>query len=140
MKMGKQEDIINNKIALLIMLIVIWNLFIFSILYYYNNLEPTISVEPQNVKAYYGKSTNTFYVEDYQKGCACCGQFCTGLNCNWDRRYQIDSPICKEEIKGFSESNVEWNMKLHKDKHNLLIGGEARRGIPRFDSELPHLN
>lgn len=26
--------------------------------------------------------------------------------------------ICKKEIKGFSESNLEYNMKLHKEKHD----------------------
>lgn len=26
--------------------------------------------------------------------------------------------ICKKEIKGFSESNLEYNMRLHKEKHD----------------------
>ena len=25
---------------------------------------------------------------------------------------------CKQEIKGFSESNLEYNMRLHKEKHS----------------------
>jgi hypothetical protein len=27
-------------------------------------------------------------------------------------------PNCKQEIKGFSESNLEYNMRLHREKHN----------------------
>ncbi len=25
---------------------------------------------------------------------------------------------CKQKIKGFSESNLEYNMRLHKEKHD----------------------
>jgi len=28
-----------------------------------------------------------------------------------------DCPICKQPIKGFSESNLKYNMRLHKEKH-----------------------
>lgn len=31
--------------------------------------------------------------------------------------YSEECPICKKEIKGFSESNLKYNMGLHKDKH-----------------------
>ena len=30
--------------------------------------------------------------------------------------YSDKCPICKQEIKAFSESNLEYNMKLHKEK------------------------
>lgn len=32
--------------------------------------------------------------------------------------YSENCPICKQEIKAFSESNLEYNMKLHKEKHD----------------------
>ena len=31
-------------------------------------------------------------------------------------RYSDKCPICKEEIKAFSEKGLEYNMKLHKEK------------------------
>ena len=31
--------------------------------------------------------------------------------------YFVDCPICKKEIKGTSKSQVEYNLKLHIDKH-----------------------
>ena len=30
--------------------------------------------------------------------------------------YSDKCDICKQEIKGFSESNLEYNMRLHKEK------------------------
>ena len=34
-------------------------------------------------------------------------------------RYSEKCPICNKEIKGFSESQVKWNLDLHiKQKHN----------------------
>jgi len=42
-----------------------------------------------------------------------------------ERIVYIDAcPICKKEIKGFSESNVKYNMKLHKEKCERLNGKE----------------
>ncbi len=35
-------------------------------------------------------------------------------------QYSDKCPICKEEIKAFSESNLEYNMKLHKEKCKKL--------------------
>jgi len=32
--------------------------------------------------------------------------------------YSDKCPVCKQEIKGFSESNLEYNMRLHMEKHN----------------------
>ena len=32
--------------------------------------------------------------------------------------YSEECKICKKEIKGFSESNLEYNMRLHKEKHD----------------------
>lgn len=32
--------------------------------------------------------------------------------------YSDKCPICKKEIKAFSKSNLEYNMKLHKEKHD----------------------
>lgn len=32
--------------------------------------------------------------------------------------YSDKCSICKQEIKAFSESNLEYNMRLHKEKHN----------------------
>ena len=29
------------------------------------------------------------------KPCACCGDLCQGYNCDWDKRYQIDSDNCR---------------------------------------------
>lgn len=34
--------------------------------------------------------------------------------------YSDKCPICKQEIKAFSESNLEYNMKLHKEKCKRL--------------------
>ena len=34
--------------------------------------------------------------------------------------YSDKCNICKQEIKGFSESNLEYNMRLHKEKHNKV--------------------
>lgn len=36
-------------------------------------------------------------------------------------------PICKQEIKGFSESNVKWNLELHiEKKHNAPFKNKNR--------------
>ena len=32
--------------------------------------------------------------------------------------YSENCSVCKKEIKGFSESNLEYNMRLHKEKHD----------------------
>ena len=32
--------------------------------------------------------------------------------------YSEKCDVCKQEIKGFSESNLEYNMRLHKETHN----------------------
>ena len=32
--------------------------------------------------------------------------------------YSDKCPKCKKEIKAFSESNLEYNMRLHKEKHD----------------------
>ena len=31
--------------------------------------------------------------------------------------YSDECSVCKQKIKGFSESNLEYNMRLHKEKH-----------------------
>ncbi len=31
--------------------------------------------------------------------------------------YSEECSICKNKIKGFSESNLKYNMRLHKEKH-----------------------
>jgi len=31
--------------------------------------------------------------------------------------YSDECPDCKKEIKAFSESNLEYNMRLHREKH-----------------------
>ncbi len=31
--------------------------------------------------------------------------------------YLDECSVCKKVIKGFSESNLEYNMRLHKEKH-----------------------
>ena len=31
--------------------------------------------------------------------------------------YLDECSICKKEIKGFSENNLKYNMRLHKEKH-----------------------
>jgi len=36
------------------------------------------------------------------------------------KTYYICCPICDEEIKGNSASHVEFNLKLHIEKHNQL--------------------
>ncbi len=33
--------------------------------------------------------------------------------------YSEKCNICKKEIKGFSETNVEYNMRLHKETHEV---------------------
>ena len=32
--------------------------------------------------------------------------------------YSEKCSICKKEIKAFSESNLKYNMRLHKEKHD----------------------
>ena len=34
--------------------------------------------------------------------------------------YSEECKECKKEIKGFSESNLEYNMRLHKEKHDKV--------------------
>jgi len=34
--------------------------------------------------------------------------------------YSEPCPSCRKEIKGFSESNLEYNMRLHKEKHDKV--------------------
>ena len=31
--------------------------------------------------------------------------------------YSDECPVCKKEIKAFSESSLEYNMRLHKETH-----------------------
>lgn len=38
-------------------------------------------------------------------------------------QYSKDCPECKKAIKGFSESQVEYNLKLHLEKHRKLVRG-----------------
>ena len=38
--------------------------------------------------------------------------------------YSDICPICKKEIKGFSESSLEYNMRLHKETHNKVKEGK----------------
>lgn len=43
---------------------------------------------------------NLYAISDYCKrnnilpGCACCGELCQGKDCDWDKRYQINSSNC----------------------------------------------
>jgi len=45
--------------------------------------------------------------------------------------YSDKCPVCKQEIKGFSESNLQYNMRLHKEKHdkgvNAIQDGKEKR-------------
>jgi hypothetical protein len=34
--------------------------------------------------------------------------------------------ICKKEIKAFSKSNLEYNMRLHKEKHEKEVKQHAK--------------
>lgn len=36
----------------------------------------------------------TYQIEPDLEPCACCGEFCWALDCDWDNRYQIDSENC----------------------------------------------
>ena len=36
--------------------------------------------------------------------------------------YSEECSVCKQKIKGFSESNLEYNMRLHKEKHEKVKG------------------
>ena len=33
------------------------------------------------------------------------------------KQYFLNCPVCDEELKGTSSSQVEYNLKLHLDKH-----------------------
>ncbi|MHA1201339.1 MAG: hypothetical protein ACTSQ4_02305 [Candidatus Heimdallarchaeaceae archaeon] len=35
-------------------------------------------------------------------------------------QYSDKCPICEETIKAFSESNLKYNMRLHKEKHEKV--------------------
>ena len=37
------------------------------------------------------------------------------------KTYSKQCPKCKKEIKGYSESQVEYNLKLHLDSHNKEV-------------------
>lgn len=39
-------------------------------------------------------------------------------------RYSKNCPICKKSIKGFSESQVNYNLKIHIEQKHPKKGGE----------------
>ena len=39
-----------------------------------------------------------YEITDEFEPCACCGEICQGLDCDWENRYQIDSPNCELNI------------------------------------------
>ena len=43
--------------------------------------------------------------------------------------YFENCPKCKKEIKGFSESNLEYNMRLHKETHEK--SSEDTKGVTK---------
>ncbi len=44
---------------------------------------------------YYSKTGEMKSYTVTLKPCACCGNICISFECDWENRYQIDSPNCK---------------------------------------------
>ncbi len=41
--------------------------------------------------------------------------------------YSDECLVCKKEIKAFSESSLEYNMRLHKEKHDKEDSNENQK-------------